>query len=69
MLGSERRWSSMQPGILFDLVCLGTHANPIVILDEIDKGGSQRQWDPLAPLHTLLEPSTASKVRDISVDF
>ena len=69
LTGSDRRWSNSQHGILFDLVCLGQHANPIVILDEIDKANSQHMYDPLAPLHTLLEPSTAKFVRDISVDF
>ena len=69
LTGSDRRWSNSQHGILFDLVCLGQHANPIVILDEIDKANSQHMYDPLAPLHTLLEPSTARFVRDISVDF
>ncbi|MDO8767501.1 MAG: AAA family ATPase [Burkholderiaceae bacterium] len=69
LTGSDRRWSNSQHGALFDLVCLGQHANPIVILDEIDKTNSQHIYDPLAPLHTLLEPSTAKFVRDISVDF
>lgn len=69
LMGSDRRWSNTQHGILFDLICLGEHANPIVILDEIDKAAVRSQWDPLAPLHTLLEPSTATQARDISVDF
>lgn len=69
LMGSERRWSNTQYGALFELICLGKHANPIVILDEIDKSDGRREWDPLAPLHTLLEPSTAKCVRDISVDF
>ncbi|MDO8769859.1 MAG: AAA family ATPase [Burkholderiaceae bacterium] len=69
LMGSERRWGNTQYGALFELICLGKHANPIVILDEIDKSESRREWDPLAPLHTLLEPSTAKCVRDISVDF
>ena len=69
LIGSERRWANTQFGALFELICLGKHANPIVILDEIDKAGVRREWDPLAPLHTLLEPSTAKHVRDISVDF
>lgn len=69
LMGSDRRWSNTQFGILFELICLGEHANPVVILDEIDKAGARREWDPLAPLHTLLEPSTATQARDISVDF
>jgi ATP-dependent Lon protease len=69
LMGSDRRWGNTSHGALFDLICLGEHANPIVILDEIDKVSSRRRYDPLGPLHTLLEPSTAAHARDISVDF
>lgn len=69
LMGSDRRWGNTQYGLLFELVCLGQHANPIIILDEIDKADARRDWNPIAPLHTLLEPSTAAKVRDLSADF
>lgn len=69
LLGSDRRWANTQVGLLFELVCLGQHANPIIVLDEIDKSRRERDWNPLAPLHTLLESSTAAKVRDVSADF
>jgi ATP-dependent Lon protease len=69
LMGSDRRWGNTQYGLLFELICLGRHANPIVILDELDKAIAQRDWNPVAPLHSLLEPSTAAKTRDLSVDF
>ena len=69
LMGSERRWSNTQFGAVFELICLGHFANPIIVLDELDKVSSRQEWNPLAPLHTLLEPSTAKCVRDISVDF
>lgn len=69
LMGSDGRWTNSQYGLLFELVCLGKHANPIIVLDEIDKADTRRDWNPLAPLHTLLEPSTAANVRDLSVDF
>ena len=69
LMGSDRRWGNTQYGLLFELVCLGKHANPIIVLDEIDKADGRRDWNPIAPLHSLLEPGTASKTRDVSVDF
>ena len=69
LMGSDRRWANSQYGLLFELVCLGKHANPIVVLDEIDKANGRRDLNPIAPLHSLLEPSTAAKIRDLSVDF
>ena len=68
-MGSDRCWGNTSHGALFDLICLGEHANPIVILDEIDKVSNRSNYDPLGPLHTLLEPSTSIHARDISVDF
>ena len=69
LMGSDRRWANSQYGLLFELVCLGKYANPIIVLDEIDKADVRRDWNPIAPLHSLLEPSTAAKIRDLSVDF
>lgn len=68
-LGSSSNWSNTRPGLVFDLVVLGGHADPIVVLDEIDKGGDRYygDQDPLAPLHSLLEPLTCKRVTDISV--
>lgn len=69
LMGSERRWSNTQVGALFELICLGEHANPVVILDEVDKAENYRGQTALDPLHSLLEPITATQVRDISADM
>jgi len=71
--GNDRHWANTRPGILFDLVVLERCANPVVVLDELDKaardGGGSRRYDPLAPLHLALEPSTAQRTRDLSMDL
>jgi hypothetical protein len=68
--GTDRHWSTSAAGALWQLVVLGKSANPVVLLDELDKGahtgGSHR---PVDALLSLLEPVTAAKVRDVSVDF
>jgi ATP-dependent Lon protease len=70
LLGSDRHWANTRYGLLFDLLALGEHANPVVVLDELDKSaGRDTRYDPVAPLHTLLEPETAAHVRDLSLDF
>ncbi len=69
LLGADRKWANTYVGLVFELLALGDYANPIVVLDEIDKAGRDFRQDPLAPLHTLLEPATAGKVRDISADL
>ncbi len=69
LLGLDRKWSNSAPGVLFNLLCMGGCANPVVLLDELDKAGRCTKDDPLAPLHSLLEPSTATRVCDASMNF
>jgi ATP-dependent Lon protease len=69
LTGSERRWSNTSYGAVFEAVCLGRHANPVIVLDEIDKADRRQDWNALTPLHSLLEPATARRSKDISLDF
>jgi ATP-dependent Lon protease len=69
LLGSDKNWANTSYGAVFELIVLGQYANPVILLDEIDKASKRREGDALASLHTLLEPVTSHTVRDISVDF
>jgi ATP-dependent Lon protease len=70
LLGLDKGWGNSTAGIVYDAVVGGDCANPVIVLDEIDKcndpGGYQH---PLASLHTLLEPVSAAGVTDISLDL
>jgi len=69
-LGSDRKWSNSQQGMLFDAVVLGKHANPIVVLDELDKCQRTLSYgSPVTSLYSVLEPLSAKCVRDISLLF
>jgi ATP-dependent Lon protease len=68
--GSDSFWSNSEPGLLFDLLAFQPKANPVVVLDEIDKTGQVKQYDPLAALYSLLEPRSARSFTDLSIqDF
>jgi len=69
LLGTERHWSTASQGLVFEAVCMGTVANPVFLIDELDKAPRDAQYDPLAPLHSLLEPVTARRARDASLDI
>jgi ATP-dependent Lon protease len=69
LLGTERHWSTATQGLIFDQICLGPVANPVFLIDELDKAPRGSQYDPLAALHSLLEPLTAARVRDASLDL
>lgn len=67
LAGSESFWGNSQPGQLFNLLASQPNANPMVMLDELDKAGGDERFDPLAALHTLLEPAAARNFVDLSV--
>lgn len=69
--GSDRHWSNTESGILFNLICRNEYANPVVLLDELDKSrkGQSTELDPLAQLHGVLEPQTSRKLKDASTDI
>lgn len=70
LTGSEKHWSNSEAGQLFRLIVQGEFANPLVVLDELDKassGGSR--YRPASALHAVLEPSTAQQLRDKCIDL
>lgn len=67
--GSSTFWSNSAVGSLFSMLAFGhggqaAAANSICFVDEVDKAGRSLTHDPLAPLYTLLEPSSATKFAD-----
>ena len=70
--GSDKHWSNSEPGKLFRHVVLGEIANPVVVLDEVDKarnGASDGSGcRPAMALLGPLEPLTARTLRDKSAD-
>lgn len=65
--GSEEFWSNSKPGLVFRTLVDGDYANPILLLDEIDKVSENERYSPLGPLFDLLEPLTARRFTDLSV--
>ena len=70
--GTEKYWGNTESGMLFNLICLGEFANPVILLDEIDKscsGSGRREVEPLAQLHSALEPQTSRRTVDASTEI
>lgn len=63
--GTDRRWSSAEPCHAFLAIAQGKIANPLVMIDEIEKAGTRsdygRLWDCLLG---FLEPETNSRYPD-----
>ena len=63
--GNPRGWLSAQPVFPALVMNQCTTANPVLIVEELDKaGGSERYGDPITSLLQLIEPQTASAVYD-----
>ena len=67
--GSEQYWSNSKPGQLFSVLMEGEFANPVVLVDEIDKARAARDYDPAAALYCLLEPGSAARWSDLSAPY
>src|SRR3977135_2659271 len=56
--GASSQWKNAKPGKVFDTFLNGDYANPVIVVDEIDKTSSDGQYDPLGALYELLEVQT-----------
>jgi len=62
--GASSQWKNAKPGKVFETILNGTYANPVVMVDELDKAGGGNQYDPLGALYMLLERDTAAEFVD-----
>lgn len=67
LLGSDAHWGNTQQGLLTQTLTTGKAANPVFVLDEVDKANdSDERYSAINALHSLLEPETAANLRDLS---
>jgi ATP-dependent Lon protease len=62
--GASSQWKGAKPGKVFEALVDGQYANPVIVVDEIDKAGADAQYDPLGALYNLLEHDTAQSFVD-----
>jgi len=66
--GSSASWKGAKCGKVAERLVRGHYANPVVVLDEVEKASGSAQSDPLAALYQLLEPETSRAFRDEFID-
>ena len=66
--GSSASWKGAKCGKVAERLVRGQYANPVVVLDEVEKASGSTQSDPLAALYQLLEPETSRAFRDEFID-
>jgi ATP-dependent Lon protease len=62
--GASSQWKNAKPGKVFETFLNGEYANPVMVVDEIDKASADGQYDPLGALYELLETQTAARFTD-----
>ena len=67
--GASSQWKNAKPGKVFDTFVNGDYANPVIVVDEIDKASADGQYDPLGALYELLEIETATRFVDEFVEL
>jgi ATP-dependent Lon protease len=67
--GASSQWKNAKPGKVFDTFLNGDYANPVIVVDEIDKASGDGQYDPLGALYELLESKTATRFVDEFVEL
>jgi ATP-dependent Lon protease len=66
--GTSASWKGAKCGKVAERLVRGHYANPVVVLDEVEKASGSTQSDPLAALYQLLEPETSRAFRDEFID-
>jgi len=70
--GANSQWKGARPGKIFETLVDGAYANPVMVVDEIDKARGEHAYDPLGALYGLLEHDTAGSFTDefaeVSID-
>ncbi|MBI3376704.1 MAG: AAA family ATPase [Betaproteobacteria bacterium] len=67
--GASSQWKNAKPGKVFDTFLNGDYANPVMVVDEIDKASAEGHYDPLGALYALLEGDTATRFVDEFVEL
>ena len=66
--GTSSQWSNAKLGKVANALIHGDYANPLMVLDEVDKAGGDSRYDPMGALYGLLEHDTAKKFKDEFVE-
>ncbi len=69
LIGTHPTWRNAQPGLVAKCLLAERLANPLVVVDEVDKGGTSSMEDPYRGFYDLLEPENARNFSDEYLGF
>jgi len=69
LAGSSPTWAEGRPGKVVEKLASEKKANPLIMLDELDKVGGDLRYDPIGSLYQLLEKETAKSFIDEGLEI
>lgn len=67
--GMSSGWADGKPGRVVEALARGHSANPLIVVDEMDKAGGDKRYDPLGSLYQLLEKETSATFVDEALEI
>ncbi len=67
--GGNIQWSEGEPGFISKTLAESKLANPIILIDEIDKATQDNRYNPMNVFYGLLESHSAKRFCDEALDF
>ncbi len=67
--GSNIQWAEGSPGLISETLASSPVANPIILIDEVDKAFTDARYNPLNVFYGLLEPHSSRRFRDEALDI
>src|SRR2546430_15141142 len=68
LTGASAQWNNARPGKVAQTLIEREYANPVVVLDEVDKAGGDSRSDPMGELYALLERDPAAHFKEGLID-
>lgn len=67
--GGNVQWGDAEPGFIAKTLAHSNIANPLILIDEIDKASRSGHYSPMGPLYNLLEKHSARKFKDEALEL
>jgi ATP-dependent Lon protease len=67
--GMSSGWAEGRPGRVVESLARGHRANPLILIDELDKPGGDKKYSTLDPLHQLLEKDSSAAFIDEALEI
>lgn len=67
--GSNIQWSEGSTGFISETLASSEFANPMILIDEVDKASSSATYNPINVFYGLLEPHSAKRFKDEALEI